>query len=109
MKEKTHFFPSIGNIRPKFLSTIFKNPKWCINKAAPMPAAINSKERLTWASFNQEYANTSSSVPTATHTKKDKNISALLSTAGLILSIFLRMIDSKVIFRIVSPLLISGF
>jgi hypothetical protein len=94
MKEKAHFFPSIGNIRPKFLSTIFKKPKWCITKAAPTPMQTNRKELLTRDAFNQEYANNNSTDPTTTHTKKDRNISARLSTAGLILSIFLLIIDS---------------
>ena len=93
MKENAHFFPSIGNIRPKFLSTIFKNPKWCINKAAPMPMPTNWKELLIRVGFNHEYANNNSTVPTTIQTKKDRKISARLSTAGLILSIFLLIID----------------
>ena len=58
-----------------------------------MPMPTNWKELLIRDAFNHEYANNNSTVPTTIQTKKDRKISARLSTAGLILSIFLLIID----------------
>ena len=41
------FDPSIGNIRPKFLSTSFKKPKWCTTRATTTPIPANRK--APWA------------------------------------------------------------
>jgi hypothetical protein len=89
MKENIHFFPSIGNIRPKLLSTIFKNPKWCITKATTTPIPANMKKPLPLDAFNQEYEKNKSIVPTPTHMKPASNSKTRLSTAGLNLSLFL--------------------
>jgi hypothetical protein len=94
MKAKTHFDPSIGNIRPKFLSTIFKKPKWCTTSATMTPIPANRK--VPWArdAFSQENDKYNSMIPTLSHINPARNSSTRLFTAGLILAIFRFIVHS---------------
>ncbi len=74
----------MGNIRPKFLSTIFKKPKWCTINATMIPIPPNRKEPRARNAFRKENDRNNSMVPTPNHINPARNSSTRLFTAGLI-------------------------